>query len=187
MGDRTEKQKMLAGVEYSSIDPELEHDRDRTRDILLRYNQSQPVNALERGRLLHGLFRSVGVGSIINPHFWCDYGYNITLGNNVFINYNCVFLDCAPIRIDDNVMLGPSVQLYTSEHSLDLAKRRVGIEIGKPIHIEQDVWIGGAAVILQGISIGEGSVVGAGSVVTGSVPALSIVAGNPARVIGSKT
>mgnify|MGYP003528572466 FL=1 len=117
------------------------------------------------------------------PDFTCDYGYNIRLGRNVFINYHCIFLDCAPIEIGNDVQIAPSVQLYTAQHPLDAAVRRSGLESARPIRISSDVWIGGGAVVLPGVTIGARSVVGAGSVVVHNVPPDSLVVGNPARMV----
>ena len=117
------------------------------------------------------------------PDFTCDYGYNIRLGRNVFINYHCIFLDCAPIEIGNDVQIGPSVQLYTAQHPLDAEVRRSGLESALPIRIGNDVWIGGGSVVLPGVTIGARSVVGAGSVVVHNVPPDSLVVGNPARMV----
>ena len=126
-----------------------------------------------------------GADTVIRPPFACDYGANIRLGRNGFVNFNCVFLDCAPIEIGDDLQMGPAVQLYTAEHPLDAATRRSGLESARPIRIGNDVWIGGGVIILAGVTIGDGVVVGAGSVVTRDVPAARIVAGNPARIVRS--
>ena len=117
------------------------------------------------------------------PQFTCDYGYNIRLGRNVFINYHCILLDCAPIDIGNDVQIGPAVQLYTAQHPLEANVRRSGLESARPIRIGNDVWIGGGAVVLPGVTIGDRSVVGAGSVVVRSVPADCVAVGNPARVV----
>lgn len=120
---------------------------------------------------------------MIRSIFACDYGYNIRLGRNAFINYNCVFLDCAPIEIGDYLQMGPAVQIYTATHPLEADVRRSGLEYARPVRIDNDVWIGGGAIILPGVTIGDSSVIGAGSVVVHDVPTATVVAGNPARII----
>jgi maltose O-acetyltransferase len=174
----TEKAKMLAGELYSAFDPVLVGERARAARLVARFNAGGDPAAI-----LGELFGKVGEGSEIQPPFACDYGYNIRLGRNAFINYNCVFLDCAQIEIGDRLLMGPAVQLYAATHPLDAATRRAGLEYARPIRIGDDVWIGGGAIVMPGITIGDGSVVGAGSVVTRDVTPGTVVAGNPARVI----
>ena len=185
MTQKTEKEKMLAGELYRSADPQLVADIRRAQRLLLRYNATSVDETDVRTEVLRQLLGSVGDGTVIRPMFACDYGYNIRLGRNVFINYNCVFLDCAPIDIGDDLQMGPAVQLYTAEHPLDPEVRRSGLEYARPIRIGRNVWIGGGAGILAGLTIGEDSVVGAGSIVTRDVPPGCVVAGNPARVVRS--
>jgi maltose O-acetyltransferase len=174
----SEKDKMLRGELYRADDPELVAERLRAARLLRDYNAGADQPAL-----LRDLLGAVAEGVVIQPVFACDYGYNIRLGRDGFVNYNCVFLDCAPIEIGDRLQMGPAVQLYTAGHPLERAVRRAGFEYARPIRIGDDVWIGGAAIILPGVTIGDGSVVAAGSVVTRDVPAFCLVAGNPARVV----
>jgi maltose O-acetyltransferase len=183
MNDLSEKEKMIAGELYRSADPELVADRYRARMLLRRFNTSAPDDIEDRTALLRSLFGALGDGAVVEPTFACDYGYNIRLGRNAFINFNCVFLDCAPIEIGADLQMGPGVQLLTPLHPLDPAERRSGIEYARPIRIGSDVWFGGGAIVLPGVTIGDRSVIGAGSVVTRDVPAGSIVAGNPARLL----
>ncbi len=185
MGVKTEKMKMLAGELYWSADPELVVEIRRAQGILARYNATAEDEANERTVLLRTLLGACGDKTVIRPVFACDYGYNIRLGRNTFINYQCVFLDCAPIEIGDDAQIGPAVQLYTAEHPLDAETRRAGLESARPIRIGRDVWIGGGAIVLAGVTIGDECVIGAGSVVTRDVPSGSVVVGNPARVIRS--
>lgn len=183
MLERTEKEKMLAGDLYHAGDRQLLDERRRAQGMLARYNaisDGEPALLLS---LLREFMGSVGEGTVIMPDFTCDYGYNIRLGRNVFINYHCIFLDCAPIEIGNDVQIAPSVQLYTAQHPLDAAVRRSGLESARPIRISSDVWIGGGAVVLPGVTIGARSVVGAGSVVVHNVPPDSLVVGNPARMV----
>ncbi len=136
-----------------------------------------------RTALLRHLLSAVGEGTVVLPTVTCDYGYNISLGRNVFINCYCIFLDCAPIAIGDDVQIGPAVQRYTAQHPIDAKVRRSGLESASPIRIGNDVWIGGGALVLPGVTIGDRSIVGAGSVVVHHVPPDSLVVGNPARIV----
>lgn len=183
MSAKTEKAKMLAGELYRSIDPELIADTERAQRLVAQYNATSGEATEIRLALLHQLFGSLGDGTVIRPSFACDYGYNIRLGRNAFINFNCVFLDCASIEIGDNLQMGPAVQIYTATHPLEADVRRSGLEYARPVSIGHDVWIGGGAIILPGVTIGDRSVIGAGSVVVHDVPAAKVVAGNPARII----
>jgi len=179
----SEKAKMLAGELYRSADPELAAERQRTQRLLIRYNTTSGEVMSSRTALLRELLGAVGDGTVIMPIFACDYGYNIRLGQNAFINYNCVFLDCAPIEIEDNLQMGPAVQVYTATHPIEADVRRSGLEYARPIRIGHDVWIGGGAIILPGVTIGDRSVIGAGSIVVDDVPSASVVVGNPARIV----
>jgi maltose O-acetyltransferase len=181
----SEKAKMLAGELYNAADAELVVERRRAQILLARYNATGPDDPEARSTLLRELLGAGGDGADIQPRFSCDYGYNIRLGKRAFINYNCVFLDCAPIEIGDDLQMAPSVQLYAATHPLDRATRAAGLEYARPIRIGDGVWIGGGAIVLPGVTIGDGVVVGAGSVVTHDLPPGSVAAGNPARIIRS--
>lgn len=183
MENRSEKEKMLSGALYRASDPELVAWRRRAREILVRYNAMSAANPDERFPLLAMLFGAVGPGASIEPRFVCDYGTNIRIGRSLFVNYDCVFLDCAPITIGDDVQIGPAVQIYTALHPLDPVTRRAGLETAAPVTVGNNVWIGGGAILCPGITIGDDAVIGAGSVVTRDVPAGMLVAGNPARVL----
>ena len=180
---KSEKDKMLAGELYDSSDAVLVAARRRARDLCRRFS-TLPLSATEeeRAALLAELFGRP-TDAHVTPPFQCDYGVNITLGRNVYFNFNCVVLDVAAVVIGSNVLFGPSVQLYTAGHPLDAEQRRQGLEFGKPVTIGDDVWIGGGAVICPGVTIGAGAVIGAGSVVTRDVPPAVLAAGNPCRVI----
>jgi maltose O-acetyltransferase len=181
----TEKQKMLAGELYNALDPQLVRERRRTRELLRALNDTFAGDESLRGELISDLFASVGKNIWIEPPFYCDYGSNITLGDNVYFNFNCVILDPAGVEIGSNVLFGPGVQIYTAAHPVSHLERRTGLENALAIKIGSDVWIGGAAVINPGVKIGARSVIGAGSVVTKDIPADVFAAGNPCRVIQS--
>jgi maltose O-acetyltransferase len=178
----SEREKMLAGELYDPLDPELAAARVRARDLCQDLNATREADEDERRRILIELFGAGGDEVWMQPPFFCDYGSNIFLGKRVFFNFNCVVLDVCAVRIGDFTLFGPSVQIYTATHPLEAELRRTR-EYAKPIEIGSDVWVGGAAVICPGVTIGSRSVIGAGSVVTRDVPAGVFAAGNPCRVI----
>ncbi|WP_295853383.1 sugar O-acetyltransferase [Tardiphaga sp.] len=180
---KTEKQKMLAGDLYRPGGPELNADEKANKVWMARYNAVLDRPVAERLALLKLHFNQVGADCVIRPPFFCDYGYNISLGDNVFLNFNCVILDIVAVTIGDRTQIGPAVQIYAADHPRDARTRAEGLEFGRPVSIGADVWIGGGAMIVPGVTIGDGAVIGAGSVVTRDVPAGAIVAGNPARVL----
>ena len=141
------------------------------------------ITSRESARLIKELVPAAGHGLWIEPPFYCDYGSNITLGERVFFNFNCVILDVAPVRIGSRVLFGPAVQVYAATHPLSAAERSTGLELGKMVEIGDDVWIGGGAIICPGVSIGARSVIGAGSVVTRDIPEEVLAVGNPCRVV----
>ena len=178
----TEKEKMLAGELYDPLDPQLVQERTRCRDLCKLFNDSREDQQEERKRILAELFgRPTDVW--IQPPFFCDYGRNISLGEKVFFNFNCVVLDVMQVTIGDSVLFGPSVQIYTATHPLSAAERRAGLELAQPVTIGSDVWVGGGAIICPGVAIGDRSVIGAGSVVTRPIPQDVFAAGNPCRIV----
>ena len=179
----TEKEKMIAGEMYDPMDKVLVDDRLRARLLFQKINAIQEDRKEERDQLLYSLMGAAGEGLWIEPPFYCDYGYNIELGDHVFMNFNCCILDVAPVRMGNNVMLAPNVQIYTATHPLDAKGRNSGREFAKPITIGNNVWLGGGAIVCPGVTIGNGVVVGAGAVVTKDVPDNVFVGGNPAKVI----
>jgi len=178
---KTEKQKMLAGELYRPGDTALAADQAANKIWMVRYNGSLALPVTERHALLSERLAHVGADVVIRPPFFCDYGYNISLGDGVFLNFNCVILDVVEVSIGDRTQIGPAAQIYAADHPRDVEMRRSGLEFGRPVRIGRDVWIGGGAIILPGVAIGDGAVVGAGSVVTRDVGAGVTVAGNPAR------
>lgn len=180
--DRTQKQKMLAGALYHAGDPEIQADQRANQAWLDRYNSS---GLDQRPGLLREHFASVGDGAVIRAPFHCDYGYNISIGAGAFMNFGCVILDVVTVTIGEATQIGPAVQIYTADHPRDPALRRSGVESGRPVHIGCNVWIGGGAIILPGVTIGDDAIIGSGSVVTRDVPPGATVVGNPARVIAS--
>jgi len=181
MGNRTEKEKMLAGERYNLLDPELELARQQVKKQLRIYNSSTEED--DRRSLLKDLLGTVGKNVIIWPPFNCTYGENIHLGSNIFFNLNCMIIDNNRVEIGDHAMLGPGVQIYTAAHPLDAESRNRGWEVTQPVTIGNSVWIGGGAILLPGVRIGDMAVIGAGAVVTKDVPASVVVAGNPAKII----
>lgn len=179
----TEREKMLRGEPYDPRDPELTAARLRARQLMRAFERSSPADPVERDRILRELLGSAGENVEIEPPFYCDYGGNIRVGSDVFINFGCVVLDVARVTIGDRVLLGPAVQIYTAAHPMSARERRSGLEWGKPIEIGSDAWIGGGAILLPGVTIGAGAVVGAGSVVTRSVPARVLAVGNPCSIV----
>lgn len=174
---------IATGAMYDDLTPELIAARERAVLATSAYNASYGSPPGERARLLGELLGTVGEGATFEPTFRCEFGTNIHLGARFYANFDCVMLDGAPITIGDDVLLGPKVGLYTSNHALDLAERVAGACRARPITIGDGVWIGGGVTVLPGVTIGDGAVVGAGSVVTRDVPARTLVAGNPARVL----
>ena len=179
----TEREKMLAGELYDAEDPELAAMRQRCRALTGRFNHQPDATPETRREILTSLLGGHGERLWIEPPFFCDYGSHITVGDRVFMNFNCVILDCATVTIGSDVLLGPAVQIYTATHPLDWRTRRTWKESARPITIGSDIWIGGGAILLPGVTVGDRSVIAAGSVVTKSVPPGVVVAGNPARVI----
>src|SRR5687768_4272581 len=183
MGHHTEKHKMIRGQLYRSGDDLLREERRQAKKLLKVFNDTDPGELEKRAAILNELFGAAGSNLEIEPPFYCDYGYNISVGNNFYANHNCIILDCAPVVIGDNVFLGPNVQIYTATHPLEAGERDKGLEAAIPITIEDSVWIGGGAIINPGVTIGRGTTIGSGSVVTRNVPANVFAAGNPCKVI----
>jgi maltose O-acetyltransferase len=182
---KTEKQKMLEGELYNPLDKELSDHRIRTRLLIKALNDSSEDEPEVRARILEELIPNVKGELWLQPPFYCDYGYNIILGEKVFFNFNCVVLDVTYVRIGSRTLFAPNVQIYTATHPVNHVERSSGLEFAKPIAIGEDCWIGGSAVICPGVTIGDRTIIGAGSVVTKSIPSDVIAAGNPCKVIRS--
>ena len=179
----TEKEKMIAGQLYNPEDHILVEDRRKTRLHLNKINTLSVDEKLERDKIVDQLIPNTGDKLYIEPPFYCDYGYNIKIGNNVYMNFNCCILDVATVTIGDNCMFGPNVQIYTATHPLEFKARNSGKEFAKAITIGKNVWIGGNATLCPGVTIGDNVVIGAGAVVTKSFPNDVFIAGNPAKII----
>ena len=178
----TEKQKMLSGALYNASDAELQREAATTQAWLARYNAATGApGAPARHALLAERMAGVGAGSVVRAPFHCDYGFNIRLGAGVFINFNCVILDVVEVTIGDQTQIASGVQILAADHPRDAGLRRAGLELGRPVHIGRNVWIGAGALVLPGVRIGDDAIVGAGSVVTRDVQAGATVGGNPAR------
>lgn len=182
---KTEKEKMIAGELYDPLDQQLVDDRLKTRLLIKELNDSRENQAEERMKILKELIPEAGEGLWLQPPFYCDYGYNMVVGEKVFFNFNCVVLDVAEVKIGSRTLFGPNVQIYTATHPIDPVERASGVEYAKPISIGEDVWVGGSSVICPGVTIGNRCVIGAGSVVTKDIPDDVFAAGNPCRVIRS--
>ena len=181
MDQTPEKEKMLAGEMYNCLDLALVAEREQAKLLLRQYNQSS--DPVTQRKILQTLLGQLGDGSMIEPPFYCSYGSNLYLGNRVYLNFCCTILDNNEVWLGHDVMLGPQVQIYTAEHSLVPAARRERWESARPVVVEDNVWIGGGAIILPGVTLGQNAVVGAGAVVTRDVPANTVVVGNPAHII----
>ena len=179
----SEKEKMLSGAPYQASDPVLVRERLLARENLQLLNASPPGDPAHRVAMLHQLIGKLGKNPWIEVPFFCDYGYNIQMGDDCFFNFNCVILDVCPVQLGDRVFVGPAVQIYTATHPLDAQRRAAFEESGMPITIGSDVWIGGGAILCPGISLGDRVVVGAGAVVTKSFPSDVLIGGNPAKII----
>ena len=177
------KQRMLRGELYLAGDPEIQRDAARAQELMERYNATRHAERELRDRLLRELLGEVGEGVVVRPPVWVDYGNHVSIGEGTFVNYDCVLLDVAPIRIGAACQLATRVQLLTATHPIDPEPRRLGWESAQPITIGDNVWLGGSAIVCPGVTIGDDTVVGAGAVVTRDLPAGVVAMGVPARVV----
>ncbi|MCP1300773.1 sugar O-acetyltransferase [Chryseobacterium sp. S0630] len=184
----TEKEKCAAGLLYNAnYDKELIRERIACKDLCQEYNGLKNSDTENRYRLLRKIIGGIKENICIEPNFWCDYGYNIKVGENFYANHNLVILDCAKIEFGDNVFIGPNCSFYTAGHPLDVQQRNEGLEYAHPIKVGDNVWLGGNVVVLPGVSIGNNSVIGAGSVVTKDIPDNVVAVGNPCKVVKNIT
>lgn len=180
-----EKEKMLAGKLYNANDENLIIERQAVKDLCFQHNQLLPSKITERKNLIKKLFHKTGENFHVEQPFYCDYGYNIEVGENFYTNMNVVILDCAKVTFGDNVLIAPNCGFYTAGHPFDIEQRNNALEYAYPISIGNNVWIGAGCTILPGVNIGDNTVIGAGSVVTKNIPANVLAFGNPCRVIRS--
>ncbi|NNU80533.1 sugar O-acetyltransferase [Halovulum dunhuangense] len=172
---------MLAGLPYRPGDAELAGMRARAQRLMKRYNQTTLDDADLRREILGELLGHIGAGSVIRTPFLVDYGTHIRIGDGVFLNYGCVLLDVCDITIGDGTQIGPAVQIYAADHPRSPEERAAGLELGRPVTIGRNVWIGGGAILLPGITVGDDAIIAAGAVVTRDVAPGVTVRGNPAR------
>lgn len=179
----TEWEKLCSGRLYNDFDEDLNRRRGLAKRCFRAYNRTQDEDVPERQRLMRQLFGAVGEDVWIEPDFRCEYGCNIRLGSHIYINFGALILDCAEITVGDHTLIGPNLGIFAADHALDAEERIHGACSGKPVHIGKNVWLGGDVKILGGVDIGDNTVIGAGSVVTKSIPANVIAVGSPCRVL----
>ncbi|MBW4515235.1 MAG: sugar O-acetyltransferase [Timaviella obliquedivisa GSE-PSE-MK23-08B] len=180
---KTEREKMLANEPYLATDPELKGMYKKAKNLLHAFNTSHPDEVKKREDIIQALFGAIGQNFEVQPPFQCDYGCHIYAEENLYINYDCIILDCNTVYFGRNVLLAPRVQIYTAYHPLDAETRRSGLEMAAPIAIGDDVWIGGGAILCPGVKVGNNTTIGAGSIVTQDIPSNVVAAGNPCRVL----
>ncbi len=180
---KTEKEKMLAGELYNASDSHLKTERRHTRSLLKKYNDSEDEQTLLRKEILRELIGGYNKRLYIEPPFYCDYGSNISVGEDVYFNFNCVIMDANKVSIGARTRFGPNVHVYAATHPMAYQIRAESLELGKPIIIGEDVWVSGSVIICPGVTIGDRTVIGAGSIVTKDIPSDCFAAGNPCKVI----
>ena len=179
---KTAKEKMFLGEIYDANDAELLKEREASKIKCFAYNQLNPTESAQKGAILSTLLGKCEQ-IVIEPNFWCDYGYNIEVGANFYANHNLVILDGAKVTFGDNVLIGPNCSFYTAGHPLDVATRNKGLEYAYPITVGNNVWIGGGVTVLPGVTIGDNTIIGAGSIVNKDIPANVVAVGNPCKVL----
>ncbi len=179
----TELEKLKAGMTYVIASPDVVAAHIRAVDLCDEYNATRRTELARREQILRELFGSLGTNPLVEKNIRVDYGFNLHAGDNFFVNYDCVFLDCAPITFGNNVFIAPQCGFYAVNHPLGAAERNSGVERGQPITVGDDVWFGGGVKVMPGVKIGSNVVVGGGSVVVKDIPSGSLAVGNPARVV----
>ena len=184
---KTEWEKLQSGEIYNDFDQDLFNRRVEAKKLFRAYNRLADEEVESRNDIMKQLFKSVGSNVWIEPDFRCEFGKNISIGNDVYINFGCVILDCGPVTIGNQVLIGPNVGIYDANHALDAQERMDGALIPGKISIGNRVWIGGGTIILPGVTIGDDTVIGAGSIVTHDIPSGVVAVGNPCRVLRKLT
>ena len=179
----TEWERMQKGLVYNDFDQDLFNKRVEAKKLFKAYNKTDDEEIDLRNKIMKQLFKNVGENVWIEPDFRCEFGKNITIGDNVYINFGCIILDCSEVTIGSHTLLGPNIGLYAANRSTDATERINGGCYGKPIHIGNNVWLGGDVKVLQGVTIGDNTIIGAGSIVTKDIPDNVIAVGNPCKVI----
>lgn len=179
----TEKEKMLAGELYDSGEKELDKDRTRVKSLCFAYNNLPPSKMKKRNKIMRKILGKIKDTCLIEQPFICDYGYNIEIGKRFYSNHNLTILDCNKVFFGDNVLIGPNCSFYTAGHPIDLQGRKSTLEFAKPIIVGNNVWFGGNVTVLPGVTIGDNSIIGAGSVVNKDIPSNVVAVGNPCKVI----
>ena len=179
----TEWERLQQGLVYNDFDEDLFNRRVKAKKLFRAYNKTEDEETELRYNLMQQLFKEVGKNVWIEPDFKCEFGKNIKIEDDVYINFGCVILDCAEVIIGSHTLIGPNVGLYAANHSIDALERINGGCYGKPIHIGKNVWLGGDVKVLPGVSIGDNTIIGTGSIVTKDIPSNVVAAGNPCKVI----
>lgn len=182
-----EKEKMLSGQLYNSMDSFLEKERHFAEELVFEFNKLSPTCVMEKYKILKKLFGKIGENSYIRSNLYCDYGYNIEMGDNCYANHNLTILDCAKVKFGNNVFIAPNCGFYTATHPIHQEERNTMLEFALPITIGNNVWFGANVTVLPGVQIGDNCVIGAGSVVTKNIPSNVVAYGNPCRIIRSIT
>lgn len=184
----TEKEKMRAQMLYdANYDQALLEERDKAKDLCHQYNQLRPSDRLGQREVLKKLLGKTGENFILTAPFWCDYGYNIELGENFYANHNLVILDGGKVTFGDNVFIGPDCGFHTAGHPIDFERRNQGLEYAYPITVGDNVWIGAGVQVMPGVTIGSNVVIGGGSIVVKDIPSNCVAVGNPCKVIRAIT
>ncbi len=179
----TEREKCDAGLLYNTQTPEREEAHIECMELCYDYNHTRPSDKATREKILRKLFGKLGSDPYVEPNIFCGFGFNVEAGDRLFINNDCVFVDPGKIIFGNDVMIGPQCGFYTAVHALDAEQRIAGYEAAYPIRVGNNVWFGGHVTVLPGVTIGDNVVIGAGSVVTRSIPSNTVAVGNPCRVL----